>query len=82
MILTKIPKCHTVQEVRVMKEKTVQVSFRATESCKKAIDDYMRSSGLTKSDAIRRLIEQGDSKVIVKDLNDIVQILKRHRRQF
>lgn len=60
-----------------MKEKTVQVSFRATESCKKAIDDYMKSSGLTKSDAIRRLIEQGDSKVIVKDLNDIVQILIR-----
>ena len=37
----------------------------------------MKSSGLTKSDAIRRLIEQGDSKVIVKDLNDIVQILSR-----
>ena len=56
-------------------KQTRSISFRADEACQRAISAYIEQTGLKQSDAIRRLIEQGDSKVIIKDLRDIVQIL-------
>lgn len=48
-------------------EKAKMVSFRPTEKCIEIIERTMEASNLSKSDAIRILIESGNNRVIILD---------------